>query len=195
MALEKQPKLSNLIMAVIVSWSGLESNLGLMFAILLHGSLEVSHDIYYAFRDRELRNTVFNAVASKKLSASLTGKLETFFREVKTAAGDRNDVAHKLWLFEPAYPECICSLDAKLVSLETVQLFAEVKIGKQLIADGAALSRRMIGKPVTKYYDRDFQTMLARIEQIAAKGLDLAMEMNEELDATEKDLSSPKQRH
>lgn len=170
--LDKQPELARLMARVIVSWTTIETNISMMFAVLLHGKIDISLDIYHAFQEQALKQRVFMTVAKKHLPKPTIGEVRIFFNEMRDVSAGRNKIAHSTWFYTDEHPECLCTLDARYIT-EGMVLAAKSALTEP--ERRVTLEDTLLGKRMMCYDGQDFNDIHDRINSFGERSLKLAL--------------------
>lgn len=177
-ALEKQPGLVLLMGCIICRWTIVETHTAMLFATLLPDETESALDIYHTFFEANVRKNVFLAVAKRKLSPSLYRKADDFHNDLRRVMGDRNKIAHGLWCWSENAPDCLCTVEQSFVSNAFLE---RLKVVRGDPFNIPAAKQFGLGAKITAYSDKDFSTMLERMEAFDRKGLDLVHAFTEHI--------------
>lgn len=174
----ESPFLALCISHVITSWTMLESNIAMMFVMLLIGDQDSQTPmaVYHEFFDQGQRNKVFMAIAKRRLSQQLQGELQDFFIKVRKASKMRNDAAHGLWCYSPDFPDYLLIASVSDITDEVAKLIA----GKIKDSSVELLRPQLTGKTLVGYKKSDFDQAIVNIANLATKSQQLAMKIVQE---------------
>lgn len=170
MPMLEHPALAARIAAIGTLWTAAEdlwsAILGMMVGV---GQAAAGMEMYHSLTGTGAQRALLNEMADRYLPTELKADYANLLKATKKRGGERNDVVHGLWFFDPKQPEVLILAPRNTISTVFKASFVALRDGRRPDVDDPSFTENSDKWLV--YREHDFDNIIDRIIEFA-KDLD-----------------------
>jgi hypothetical protein len=171
-AIESQPKLTTLIVAISNRWNSIELLMSMLLSFMLRTERRVGVALYFSAASLQLRLELIVATARVAAPSDKLKTIEELTAQVRKRSGDRNKLVHCAWATSPDFPDALIRTEPAVYLAAWMSEFE--RVSKELASESQSQRpanelRVKVVDGADVYREKDFREILERLDELSVR--------------------------